>query len=224
MAQSSQYSNLTLSEECLVDVRNWEFDQSTAYTGADKPAQRPDPNGDLPTSIIQTVTTAGLPASAQYTVGSDSVDCTYNGLNTTGNDVSMTDYLGLFTNAQPTASFAFGKGLKFDQNTAPTIDTIRGLIASGVPGEVGILVYQEYRTEVDWRYDSTKDTSSNIAGGHAIQLIGYTTDASGKTIFTFKNSWGSTWGNAGYGTMDDALLMNSWGYDPSFDFITSLHS
>jgi C1A family cysteine protease len=133
----------------------------------------------------------------------------------------MTDYLSTFSTY---SSQAYAKGLTFDENTAPTIDTIRALIASGVPVEVGIVVYNEYMNEKDWRFNASIDTQNNIAGGHAIILTGYTTDSTGKTIFTFKNSWGSTWGYSGYGTLDDAILTNSWGYDPSFDFITSLHS
>ena len=34
-------STLKVSEECLVDVRNWEFDQGDTFHGVDKPAQRP---------------------------------------------------------------------------------------------------------------------------------------------------------------------------------------
>ena len=214
----SVQSSINVSEECLVDVRNWEFDQGTAYTGKDQPAQRPDPDGDLPASIILTVTANGVPASQTY---SSTLDCTYNGDNTNGADVAMTDYQSAFTQY---GSQAYAKGLTFDQNTAPTIDTIRGLIASNIPVEVGIIVYNEYMNETDWRFNATVDTNNDIAGGHAVILTGYSTDSTGKTIFTFKNSWGATWGNSGYGTLDDAILTNAWGYDPSFDFITSLHS
>jgi hypothetical protein len=215
MAQSATNTDPNLSEECLVDVRNWEFDQGAAYTGADDPSQRPDPNGDLPVSLILTVTADGVPVSGQY----GTTNCVYDGLSSAavaGPDVAMTDYLSAVA-----ASGNFGKGLTFNVNTAPTVDAIRTLIASGVPVEVGIVVYNEYMDETDWRFDVKTDTADDIAGGHAVILTGYTTTSTG-TIFTFKNSWGVTWGNAGFGTMDDKILSNSWGYDPSFDFIDSL--
>lgn len=218
--QSSTNSALTLSEECLVDVRNWEFDQGAKYTGDDAPAQRPDPNGDLPNSIIKTVNENGVPASAVY---NQNVDCSYDGNNTNGNDLALTDYQSTFTG--PQASAAYGKEINFAQNTAPTINTVKALIAAGIPVEVGIVVYNEYMNETDWRFDAKTDTADNIAGGHAVILTGYdTTSEPGKTVFTFKNSWGTSWGNTGYGTIDDGILTNSWAYDPSFDFIVSTSS
>jgi hypothetical protein len=221
MASSPDYSKLTLSEECLVDVRNWEFDQGDNYTGEDKPEVRPDPNGDLPNSIIKTIFADGVPVAKKY---SDTLDCSYNGYNQDGGSVALGDYLGIFSSG---ASQAFGKTLRFDENTAPKIDDIRALIAKNIPVEVGILVYNRYMSGLvpksDWKYDPKQDTDDQIAGGHAIQLTGYTTK-SGKTTFNFKNSWGTGWGKSGYGTIDDGLLKHSWGYDPAFDFIVSVHN
>lgn len=214
-AQSSSKTAPTLSEECLVDVRNWMVDQGTSYAGDDAPDQRPDPNGDLPFSIVKTVTEDGVPLAQKF---SSTVDCTYNGDNTNGGDVALTDYLA----AVGKSGAAFAKGAKFDQNSAPTVDAIKALIASNVPVEVGIIVYNEYMNETDWRFDASQDTEDNIAGGHAIQLTGYTTQ-NGKTIFTFKNSWGATWGNSGFGTIDDAILTNSWGFESGLDFTVALH-
>jgi C1A family cysteine protease len=212
MAQSSANKSITLSEECLVDLRNWESDTAT-YTDSDKPAQRPDPNGDLPNSIVQTISKYGMPLAKSY----GSVSCSYDGSNQNGNDVALTDYTSIFSSG---ASKAYGKGISFAVNMSPTIATIKALIAKNIPVEVGILVYNEYMNVSDWRFDATQDTDSNLAGGHAVQLVGYTSSG-GKTIFTFKNSWGASWGTGGYGTMDDAILTHSWGYDPNFDFIVS---
>jgi hypothetical protein len=217
LARIPSKAGLTLSEECLADVRNWMFDQGSTYTGSDAPTQRPDPNGDLPVSIIRTIEADGVPPAEKF---SPALDCTYNGSDTNGADISLTDYLGLFTG--PDASTAYGKGLSFDQSTAPTLQRVKALIASNVPVEVGIVVYDEFMSEVDWRFDPTQDVANDVDGGHAILLTGYQVE-NGKTIFTFKNSWGATWGNAGYGTVDDGVLTNSWGYDPTLDFITSLH-
>jgi hypothetical protein len=215
MNHSSSFGKTRLSEECLVDVRNWMADNSTTYTGDDKPDQRPDPNGDLPQSIVKTIAYYGVPVAQTY--GSN-LSCVYNGDNQYGNDVSVSDYSSIFSQG---ASFAFGKGLGFDVNMSPTIETVKALIANNIPVEVGVTVYNEYMDSSDWRFDPKLDNDSNLAGGHAILLTGYTV-SNGKTIFTFKNSWGDSWGNAGFGTMDDALVANSWGYDPSFDMAVSV--
>ena len=51
-----------------------------------------------------------------------------------------------------------------------------------------------------------------IVGGHAIMIVGYADDT--KT-FKFQNSWGTSWGKAGYGYLpyqyaDNWLLMDCW--------------
>jgi C1A family cysteine protease len=214
MGQSSSFGKTKISEECLVDVRNWMADNAE-YTGEDKPDMRPDPNGDLPQSIIKTIAQYGVPVAKSY---SQDLSCEYNGDNENGMDVSVEDYTQIFSSG---ASPAYGKDLKFHYDQKPTIDSVKALIAANIPVEVGVVVYNEYMYGSDWRFDPAQDTEDNIAGGHAIMLTGYKT-SNGKTIFTFKNSWGTSWGKAGYGTMDDALVMNSWGYDPSFDMTVSV--
>jgi hypothetical protein len=214
MTKSPANKKIRLSEECLVDVRNWEFDQGANYTGKDKPDQRPDPNGDLPNSIVMTVQGYGVPLAGTY----GNVSCEYQGVSN-GADVALSDYQGVFASAN---MVSYGKGVKFDENSKPTVAAIKNLIAHDIPVEVGILVYNEYFNGSDWRFNAAQDTDSNLAGGHAVQLVGYSTQGS-RTIFTFKNSWGQTWGVSGYGTLDDKILSHSWGYDPSFDFIVSMH-
>lgn len=220
MAQSTSNNSPVLSVECLADVRDWMFDQGDAYTGDDKPDARPDPAGDFPASIIKTIARNGVPAVGKY---SSSADCTYVSHLINGGRLSLTDYLSVFGSAVSAPSLPYGKGLTFDLNTAPTIDAIKSVIASGVPVEVGVVLYGEFRNQVDWRYDPKLDTEADIAGGHAITLTGYETQ-NGKTVFTFKNSWSERWGNNGYGTLDDALLINSWGYDSNYDFALSVPS
>jgi alpha-tubulin suppressor-like RCC1 family protein len=45
-------------------------------------------------------------------------------------------------------------------------------------------------------------------GGHAILVVGYTTDVQGEVWFEFLNSWTSSWGTGGYGTMSATYLRN----------------
>jgi hypothetical protein len=215
MNHSSSFGSTRLSEECLVDVRNWMVDNSSLYAGDDKPDLRPDPNGDLPQSIIKTIAYYGVPQAKNY---SSSLSCVYDVDNENGSDVSLVDYQSIFSSG---ASFAFGKNLAFRYDSAPTIESVKALIAANIPVEVGVLVYNEYMYSSNWRFNPGIDTDDNIAGGHAILLTGYTV-SNGKTIFTFKNSWGKSWGKSGYGTLDDALVKKSWEYDPSFDMSVSV--
>lgn len=215
LAQSPANKKLALSEECLVDLRNWMFDQKDAYTGDDKPDQRPDPDGDLPFSIVRTVQRDGVPVAKKY---GSLADCRYKS-SSDGDDVSLANYLRVFSANQTTS---YGRGLSFDQSDKPTLSMIKNLISRNIPVEVGILVYNEFGNGSDWWYNASTDTDANLEGGHAIILTGYRVESS-RTVFTFKNSWGTDWGHAGFGTIDDRLLVHGWGYDPSFDFIVSLH-
>lgn len=218
ISQSNGQTRPTLSEECLVDLRNWMFDQKDQYTGADKPDQRPDPNGDLPASIIQTIQTYGVPATAKYA----DVDCRYKS-SSRGADVSLETYTSTFVDrlTHRNASPAYGKGSSFDLNTQPTIDSVKALISRNIPVVVGIVFYDSFASTSSWNY--TGGSTGSVAGGHAVILTGYHTRGK-STVFTFKNSWAEDWGNRGYGTLNDRLLLKSWSYDPSFDFIASLHN
>jgi hypothetical protein len=211
---SPSHKETRMSEECLVDVRNWMWDQGAAYKGSDKPTVRPDPDGDEPNLVIQTIEKNGIPESRKFS----SYDCRY--WQTSNDSISLNNYNRLFTPAGGGAT-AYAKGLKFDKNAKPSIEAIKALIASDIPVEVAILVYNSFMYKWDWDYDGSCH-DKDIAGGHAVILTGYKTESNGRVRFKFKNSWGS-WGYSGYGTLDDRLLIKSWGYDPSFDEVDSLH-
>lgn len=206
-----------LSEECLAGVRNWMYDQGGNYRGRDKPSFRPDANGDFPISIVMTIMQNGVPVAGRYS----SASCVYNGSNPRGSAVSLANYQNSVASS-PNPRSAYGKGEDFYHNTNPTIGTIKSLIANNIPVVVGILVYQRFSSTSSWIYDPQKDTSNRLTGGHAVMLMGYTTQ-NNKTVFLFKNSWGRSWGQRGYGTLDEGLLIKSWSYQSNFDFITSLY-
>lgn len=214
MAKSPSYGNINLSVECLTDVRNWMFDQKT-YTGDDKPGERPDPNGDDPWSVGLTITHNGVPLSAKY----GSAECRY--ADTSDRDLSLDDYLATFSGSS--GSFPFAKGIGFDYNTAPTIDSIRALIAGNIPVEVGVLVYDEDFNDPVWRYNVFDDNEQTLAGGHAIQLTGYATLSDGHTMFLFKNSWGKFWGMRGWGQIREDRIIHGWKYEKDLEFTLSMH-
>jgi C1A family cysteine protease len=213
LAQSPTNAGVKLSEQCLVNVRNWMAD-TDSYTGDDKPVDyRPDPDGDWPQLIAKTVEYFGVPAEGQY----PTADCRYSTGSTKG--VSLSNYSETMLTG---GSIAYGKGHKFEVDEKPTIARVKELISQNIPVEVGVLVYNEYFDTSNWAYKPSRDKQSTLAGGHAIQLVGYRSSSNGGTIFTFKNSWGN-WGSGGYGTVDNKLLEHSWGYDPGYDFALSFH-
>lgn len=59
---------------------------------------------------------------------------------------------------------------------------------------------------VDKNGDFHMPTPAELAecGGHVISLVGYDSDSK---RFTFRNSWGPTWGNQGYGTLPEEYLI-----------------
>ncbi len=213
MAKSPANKNLNLSEECLTDVRNWMFDQKD-YTAADKPAQRPDPEGDDPSSIVMTIVKNGVPEAQNYT---SLFDCRYTD-DDAHKSISLPNYLATFTTTNSSASLSYGKDINFDQVVAPSFDAIKALLANNIPVEIGVTVYNEDFNSYDWDFDSMHDRDENLAGEHAIILTGYS-----GSHFIFKNSWGESWGYHGYGTIEQRLIKHGWGYDKTLDFVLNVH-
>jgi C1A family cysteine protease len=89
-----------------------------------------------------------------------------------------------------------------------TLTDMKTCLASGFPFVFGITVYASF--------ESANATATGIIpmpakheqvlGGHALLAVGY--DDS-KQWFIFKNSWGASWGNKGYGFIPYAYLTNT---------------
>jgi C1A family cysteine protease len=85
---------------------------------------------------------------------------------------------------------------------------MKGCLASGFPFVFGFTVYQSFETQ---QVASTgvvpmPAPSEKPVGGHAVMAVGY--DDS-QQRFIVRNSWGTTWGMAGYFTMPYAYLTQS---------------
>jgi C1A family cysteine protease len=87
------------------------------------------------------------------------------------------------------------------------LNQMKSCLASGYPFVFGITVYDSFES------DSVTATgvvplpasTESVLGGHALLAVGY--DDSTQT-FIFRNSWGTSWGQAGYGTIPYAYLTN----------------
>lgn len=89
---------------------------------------------------------------------------------------------------------------------AQNLDLLRGALADENPIVAGIVAYSSFESG---EATETGDIPMPIltdypVGGHAILLCGYD-DA--KQQILFRNSWGSTWGKEGYGTLPYAYVL-----------------
>lgn len=98
------------------------------------------------------------------------------------------------------------------------MNSLKGILAAGHPIVVGILVYSSMESQVTDTtgvvpIPSAAEIQGQPLGGHAIVLVGY--DDS-KQQFAFRNSWGTHWGDKGYGylpyqyVLDASLCQEGW--------------
>ncbi len=103
-----------------------------------------------------------------------------------------------FTDAKKYTAVTYQRLIQ-DQNT------MKGCLAEGFPFVFGITVYQSMMTD-DVAKTGIVPMPSNqekSVGGHAILAVGY----DDKTrLFKFRNSWGTGWGDKGYGYIPYSYL------------------
>ena len=78
-------------------------------------------------------------------------------------------------------------------NTPAALINLKTLLSNGSAFVGGIMCYSNFYNNVN---GVIPNPSGSIIGGHAILFVGY--DDS-KQLFKFKNSWGTSWGDNGYG-------------------------
>ncbi len=115
--------------------------------------------------------------------------CTYD------NDCKTAPSSTAYTEASKYQALSYAK---FEDGKNPTerktlIELIKANLDAGLPIIGGFICYSNI-----WTAQNGVIPKSNgqIIGGHAILIVGYDDT---KQLFKFKNSWGSTWGDAGYG-------------------------
>lgn len=94
------------------------------------------------------------------------------------------------------------------QRLIPTLDRLRGCLASGYPFVFGFTVYESFESEevATTGVLGMPTPEEHVVGGHAVLGVGYD-DA--KQQFIVRNSWGTNWGQAGYYVMPYAYLTNT---------------
>lgn len=93
------------------------------------------------------------------------------------------------------------------QRITPTIDQIKGCLASGFPFVFGFTVYEGFESEKVAKTGvlSLPGPTERAIGGHAVMAVGY--DDKTKTVIV-ENSWGPDWGKKGFFTMPYAYITN----------------
>jgi C1A family cysteine protease len=98
--------------------------------------------------------------------------------------------------------------VKSYQRLTPTLDILKGCLASGFPFVFGFTVYQSFEGPEVAKTGILPMPGPNekTVGGHAICCVGYN-DATQQ--FIIRNSWGNQWGLQGYFMMPYAYATNS---------------
>lgn len=94
------------------------------------------------------------------------------------------------------------------QRLVPTLNQLRGCLASGYPFVFGFAVYESFESAKVARTGHAPMPApiERTLGGHAVMAVGYS-DA--KQWFIVRNSWGPKWGMKGYFTLPYAYLTDA---------------
>src|SRR5436305_4635819 len=116
--------------------------------------------------------------------------------------------IGKFADKPP--KVAYDHGVEHEavlyQRLTPTLSQLKGCLASGFPFVFGFSVYESFESQ---EVASTGEAPMPKAGekqlgGHAVLAVGYDED---QQRFIVRNSWGPSWGMAGYFTLPYPYLL-----------------
>jgi C1A family cysteine protease len=94
------------------------------------------------------------------------------------------------------------------QRLVQNLNQMRGCLAAGFPFVFGFTVYDSFESQAvaNTGVVPMPGSDEQVVGGHAVLAVGY--DDS-QNRFIVRNSWGSSWGMAGYFTIPYAYLLDS---------------
>lgn len=101
-----------------------------------------------------------------------------------------------------------------DDNPSVRLDKLKTVLKEGY-GFVGGFLFYETTLQDNNGFIGNPDSNEEPIGGHAVLFVGY--DDS-KSVFKFKNSWGQSWGENGYGFLPYSYVLEN----KAFDFWTIL--
>ena len=132
--------------------------------------------------------------------------------------------------AEPTAfCYAFGANFKAisyyrldPPGTTPAVllGRIKANLAAGLPSVFGFTVYSSYTQAAATGKIPFPIAGDKVVGGHAVLAIGYDDSISITNVNTtttgaliIRNSWGTAWGDAGYGALPYEYVKNRLAVD-----------
>ncbi len=126
--------------------------------------------------------------------------------------------LSRFATKPPASCYAQAKthlGIQY-RRVEQAVAAMRGCVAAGYPFVFGFSVYESFESAAVTRSGNVPmpDGMERTLGGHAMCVVGYDNP---KKLFIVRNSWGTSWGKKGYGTMPYAYFTNT---ELSADFWT----
>jgi C1A family cysteine protease len=106
-----------------------------------------------------------------------------------------------FTEAPPALACdaaALDRSVSYYRLDPQNLDHLKTSLAAGYPFVVGIQVYPSFAEAEFTGIIPMPSPGEKSEGGHAILFVGYDDNAK---VLKFRNSWGSTWGQSGYGLL-----------------------
>lgn len=115
-------------------------------------------------------------------------------------------------------STVYGEGYRHRLPRAFSLDQnlveLKRCLANGYGFLFGVLIYSSFMQSPKGVIPMPNPYYETLDGGHALYMVGYD-DAS--SMFIFKNSWGTSWGDAGYGYIPYSYILSP---NLCFDHVT----